>query len=191
MAKVIVHGVPLQVDGVAPGGAELRQIAATLELLPPSHLRHLPTITVGDRPPRGGGGSAHAGLPGGPYLRLNRTVFDPRERPVNAGAFNYTLLHECGHLVDWAYGCMPWLRRYDPIGYAALLAHPHRGATQGEGEHYADAYADYFWVPRVRSGAPMRQSRPPVAIDPRMRAVLNSPAFRAAWAELIGELISR
>jgi hypothetical protein len=181
-----INSVFVTIEGVAQGGREFSQLCRTLELMPAEHLRHVPTITVGDRPRRGGGGSAPPCEPGGPYIRLNRTIFNPDERPINTGAFSYTLLHECGHIVDWAYACMVTMQREDPPGYQALLSHAHNGATQGPGEHYADAYADYFFIPPASRAQGRRARTGPV--DARMQAVLNSTAMRQVFDSLIGSL---
>ncbi len=117
-------------------------------------------------------------MPGGPFIRLNRMVFDRRQRPVNAGAYNYTLLHEIGHIIDWAYDAMSGLRSTDPDGYRALMAHTHVGATQGPSENYADGYADFFF----RGGRRDRSSVPhgwvlPQRMDRRLDAIIHSRAF--------------
>lgn len=141
-SECFVHGIFIQIDydnrQVRPD--QIRQLLRTLELISPDHVQHVPTITVGNRPPGGGGGSAHSGMPGGPYIRLNKNCFNSS---WNRGAFNETLLHEVGHIVDWAYECMTHMRRENRAGYNALLSHPHRGRTQGPSEHFADAYAAY------------------------------------------------
>ncbi len=141
-SEFFIHGRFIQIDynntQVRPD--QIRQLLRSLERISPDHLQHVPTITVGNRPPGGGGGSAHSGMPGGPYIRLNKNCFNSS---WNQGMYNETLLHEVGHIVDWAYDCMNHMRRENPAGYQALLNHPHRGRTQGPGEHYADAYAAY------------------------------------------------
>ena len=161
-SEMFVHGqfVDIVSDSPEVTDENIRQLLRTVELMPPPHVRHLPVITVGNRPPSGGG-SAHEGMPGGPYIRLSKKCFASR---WNSGIYNYTLLHECGHMIDWAYGCMRTMRRADRAGYRALLNHPHSGRTQGPGEHYADAYADYLIGHRRMSSA-------------RRDALLNSTAF--------------
>jgi len=119
----------------------MEALTSTLERLCVQHLQIVPPITVGDRPERGGGGAAHSGMPGGPYIRLNRTCF---QSSWNQHGYNYTLLHEVGHIVDWAFSCIQNMRREDNRGFRALIAHPHSGATQGWGEHYADGLADWY-----------------------------------------------
>jgi len=158
----IVNGVQINMvyDADEVTDANIRQLLNTLALLPARHLEQLPTITVGNRPRRGGGGSAHSGMRGGPYIRLNSGIFS---RHWNQGPYNETLLHEVGHIVDWAYQCMQHLPSEDREGYQALLADPHGGATQGPSEHYADAYADYY-LDRSMS-------------DARRRALLSCSAF--------------
>ncbi|RMG27966.1 MAG: hypothetical protein D6730_06145 [Bacteroidetes bacterium] len=138
-----IRGVTIRIrfDANQVSESQIRQLVITLRLLPVNHLRHIPLITVGNRPPAGGGGSAHPGMPGGPYIRLNRNIF---QSPWNRGTYNYTLLHEVGHVIDWTYNSMSRMRRDDRAGYQALLAHTHRGRTQGPGEHFADAYADFI-----------------------------------------------
>ena len=91
----------------------IRQLLQTLELMPDEHVWRLPVITVGNRPAEGGGGSAHEGMPGGPYIRLNKSCFSSS---WNSGNYNYTLLHECGHIIDWSHGCMRAMRRANPTG---------------------------------------------------------------------------
>lgn len=184
MPYALCYGVSVRIDGVEPRGREIEQLERTLCLLPSMHLRALPTITVGDRPARGGGGSASPTMPGGPFIRLNRMIFDPVQRPVNAGRLNYTLLHEVGHIIDWAFGCMATLAGSDPAGYAALLAHAHSGATQGPSEHFADAYADFFFhggsFNRGSDNGGWVMPRGNWARDPRIQAMLGSPAFSDA-----------
>ncbi len=166
-----VNGVNIEIRGLA-AGARLDQLLTTLRQLPFVHLVFIPPVTVGQRPPvnpgnprsYGGGGSAHAGMPGGPYIRLNVRTFDA---PWNRGRFHYTLLHECGHIIDWGFNCMDRMQQDRRHDYDILLAHHHRGRTQGPGEHYADAYADYF------AGRPISAGR--------RAALLNSAAFSAAY----------
>lgn len=148
-------------------GMQTAQLLRTLDLLPVGHLRLLPRITVGERPPSsgnpgsyGGGGSAHHAMAGGPYLRLNWRIFDA---PWNRNMYNETLLHEVGHFVDWGFQCMTTMQREDRAGFDALVAHPHSGRTEGPGEHYADAYADHFKGRNMSAG--------------RRRALLNSSGF--------------
>lgn len=138
----------------------MEALTGTLGRLWVHHLQLVPTITVGDRPARGGGGAAHSGMPGGPYIRLNRTCF---QSSWNRRGYNYTLLHEVGHIVDWAFNCMQRMRREDNRGFRALIAHPHSGATQGWGEHYADGLADWY-------------ARKPMS-DARRNAILFSRGF--------------
>lgn len=160
-SEFFVKGIFIQIDynSTQVTDVQIRQLLRTLDLLPPGHLRQIPTITVGDRPPRGGGGSAHRGMPGGPYIRLNRTCFHSAWNRFH----NYTLLHETGHIVDWAFHCMTHMRGSDRTGYNALLQHPHSGATQGPGEHFADGYADYYSGKRMSAA--------------RRNAIENSRAF--------------
>ena len=164
MATVYPRGWPVIIEGLDDDATHLQQLARTLDLLPVAHVAKLPTITVGNRPDRGGGGSASRTMPGGPYIRLNVTCFSSS---WNRGFYNYTLLHEVGHIIDWEYGCMANMRRTDHAGYQALLRHPHSGATQGDGEHYGDAYADFFCY------GPSRLSQE------RLDALVGSTAFQA------------
>ncbi len=164
MASIVANGVSLTIEGLDNEEAKLRLLVETLKLLPVPHLRLLPNILVGNRPPRGGGGAAHAQMPGGPYIRLNISTF---QSSWNRRGYHFTLLHEVGHIIDWAFGCMPTMRRRDAAGYQALLDHPHSGATQGPSEHYADGYADYMNLLGRR-----RMSRA------RVNAIANSEAFR-------------
>jgi hypothetical protein len=147
MANVVVNGMTLRIEGADVSGErvgqQMQQLRDTLALIPPAHLVRLPTITVGHRPSRGGGGAANSIMPGGPFIRLNVKCFDPRTSPWNR-LYNYTLLHEAGHIIDWSYNAMTLLRTANPEGFRALMGHPHRGATQGPSEHYADGYADYL-----------------------------------------------
>jgi hypothetical protein len=136
---VDISGVTVQINGA--DDEQLEVLRSTLARLWVHHLQILPPITVGNRPARGGGGAAHSGMPGGPYIRLNRTCF---ESSWNQHGYNYTLLHEVGHIVDWAFDCMRHMRREDRRGFRALITHPHSGATQGWGEHYADGLADWY-----------------------------------------------
>jgi hypothetical protein len=106
-------------------------------------------------------------MPGGPYIRINYRVF---QAPWNQGPYNYTLLHEAGHIVDWAYECMQTMGTEDLTGYRALLAHPHSGRTQGPSEHYADAYADHFSGGRIS--------------EARQSALVNSRAFAPNMSSL-------
>ncbi|MEO1994554.1 MAG: hypothetical protein ABGZ17_04695, partial [Planctomycetaceae bacterium] len=109
-SEMFVHGqfVDIVYDPDDVTDDNVRQLLRTVELMPAQHVRQIPRITVGNRPSQGGGGSAHEGMPGGPYIRLNKSCFDSR---WNSGLHNYTLLHECGHIIDWAYGCMRTMRR--------------------------------------------------------------------------------
>ena len=168
MAAVNVRGVSVTINGLDAEPVKLENLRSTLAELPVAHLRVLPTITVGSRPARGGGGSAHAGMPGGPYIRLNSGIWDGWRRRLNQRK-NYTLLHETGHIIDWEYDCVSFLAANFPSGYSALLADPHSGATQGPGEHYADAYADYFY-----HGVSWME----LHANARLEALLRSPAFR-------------
>lgn len=146
--EIDINGVTIRIEGA--DAAQTVVLTDTLARLWVHHLRLLPTITAGDRPARGGGGAAHSGMPGGPYIRLNRSCF---QSPWNQHGYNYTLLHEVGHIVDWAFDCMHRMRREDNAGFRALLAHPHSGATQGWSEHYADGVADFY------AGKPMAADR--------------------------------
>jgi hypothetical protein len=128
-SEFIVHGVQINMVYNADEVTDenIRQLLNTLALLPARHLAQLPTITIGARPRRGGGGSAHSEMRGGPYIRLNRGIFS---RDWNQGPYNETLLHEVGHIVDWAFQCIRGLRSGDRQGYQALLADPHGGVTR-------------------------------------------------------------
>ncbi len=155
---VQIGGVTVEINGTDE--AQLEALTSTLGRLWVHHLQIVPPITVGDRPPRGGGGAAHSGMPGGPYIRLNRSCF---ESPWNQHGYNYTLLHEVGHIVDWAFDCIRHMRREDLAGFRALIAHPHSGVTRGWGEHYADGLADWY-------------ARKPMS-DARRNAILFSRGF--------------
>lgn len=168
MSIMTISGVPVTIHGLdAATDERYRQlIRRTLLQLPTAHLQKLPPISFGNRPPRGGGGAAHAGMASGPFIRINVTSFQSR---WNRGQHHFTSLHEVGHVIDWSYNCMPKIHVADQKGYQALLRHPHRGATQGPSEHYADAYADYF-----NNG---RSTPNPRTWPARMNAVVNSAAF--------------
>jgi hypothetical protein len=119
-------------------------LTKTLKLVPVANLRRLPLVVVGDRPPpsRGGaGGAVPSGQPDGPLIRINVRRFD---EPHNR-AFNQTLLHEIGHMMDYEYNCiLGFYRRPENRPHLALLRHHARrydGTTQGENEVYAVAYA--------------------------------------------------
>ena len=155
---VNISGVTVQINGADE--SQMEALTSTLQRLWVHHLQIVPPITVGDRPERGGGGAAHSGMPGGPYIRLNRTCF---QSAWNQHGYNYTLLHEVGHIVDWAFNCIQRMRREDNRGFRALIAHPHSGATQGWGEHYADGLADWY-------------ARKPMS-DARRNAILFSRGF--------------
>lgn len=166
---VNIHGVPISVTGAGEAGVrrgeQLTQLVRTLKRLPVQHLQQVPPITVGDRPDtnHGGGGGSAAPCPACPrgYIRINRRVFDPAIREVNRGRVNVTLLHEIGHVIDWAYQCVAnaaaedrqtlWFRGYD-------------GHTHGPGEYFAVAYAQMY--------------RDPATITPtRLAAMLRMNAF--------------
>jgi len=155
---VNISGVTVQINGADE--SQMEALTSTLERLWVHHIQIVPPVTVGDRPARGGGGAAHSGMPGGPYIRLNRTCF---QSAWNLHGYNYTLLHEVGHIVDWTFNCMQRMRREDNRGFRALIAHPHSGATQGWSEHYADGLADWY-------------ARKPMS-DARRNALLFSRGF--------------
>lgn len=79
-------------------------------------------------------------------IAIDIDAFNAAFAPWNGGGdgINYTLLHETGHIVDKRFGGIDWLRENHRTGLAAMLAHPHNGIKQGDGEHFADAYADYY-----------------------------------------------
>jgi hypothetical protein len=141
MATINVKGIQITIDGLEQNQPNFQQLVRTLNLLHPAHLRLLPTITVGNRPVRGGGGSQARSQPGGAFIRINSSCFNS---PWNQGSYNETLLHEIGHIIDWEYNCMQAMRTNNPAGFQALMQHSHRGATQGPSEHFADAYATYY-----------------------------------------------
>lgn len=139
-----VKGVPVTFDFQRPITPANRQTTIdTLNLLPPSHLRTLPRIVVGDQP-RQGGGAVPSDRPGGPLIRMNADRYNASfNRP-----YLDTLLHEIGHIIDWSNGlirsfyqqpaylpCLRLFRRRAPL---------HRGATSGEQEIFADAYSGLF-----------------------------------------------
>ncbi|MEO8088324.1 MAG: hypothetical protein ABI763_16000 [Bacteroidota bacterium] len=163
MATVTIKGIQIKLNGIEENQPGFQQLVRTLNLLPHAHLRVFPTITVGDRPARGGGGSQPRSEPGGAFIRINRSCFNSS---WNSGRYNETLLHEIGHIIDWEYNCMRVMSRNNPTGYNILLAHRHSGATHGASEHYADAYATYFkWgYSNSRMGA-------------RLQPLLTSEAF--------------
>jgi hypothetical protein len=156
-----INGIPVVLAYDRVTETNIRQFVTSLARLPVRHLQIMPRIEVGSRPfGSSGGGSSLSGQPGAPFIRVNRNCFTSS---WNRGRYNYTLLHECGHIVDWTFHCMAIMNRRDRAGFDALMAHPHRGTTDGPGDHYADAYADYFCGKRIS--------------QQRRDALINSVAF--------------
>lgn len=129
----------------------LRQIAYTLRRVPARHLDPLTRIEIRQRP-RAGGSTNMAGGTTRSTPRADRRYFvvldiDCFDSPWNnrANGLNYTLLHEMGHVVDWATGSFTWIRQNDPEGYRAITARSHSGVTTGDQEKFADAYADLLY----------------------------------------------
>lgn len=148
--------VSIAVTGVDEPGAvhgsrfptQLAQIEDVFHLMPAQHLRHVPTIAVGDRPARGGG---YFSSP--PRIGLNRGVFSADYNQHHL----FTLLHECGHAVDrgthavarFASQCGGNLRDGAPgnADWESYRAIRYRGrnkrpdGTPQFGEHFAEGYA--------------------------------------------------
>ena len=179
----------VEVRGLDLTHTQIARLQRTLQLLPPPHLRGLRYIRIRDRADYEGG-STNPTQRGWRrqepderrfWVMIDIDSFDPRHRPINnrPNGYHYTLLHEMGHVVDWSFNAMNWIRRHDRAGYQAMLAHPHSGITQGAFEHFADAYADFFFYPEAE-----RQ------LDRRMEALmacpawteLDTPALRQDWA---------
>lgn len=178
-----VKGVPVRFDFQRPITQPQQAVAvSTLQLLPADHLRRLPTIVVGDRPMRGGGGAVAPGQPGGPLIRINVQRFGDS---LNAER-NLTLLHEIGHIMDYSYNCIDVfyrLRENRPhLNLMRRLAQQglYQGATQGEREIYADAYSGLF-----RRARNLFMGRLPwTGAQELYVAVICSPPFDCCRAEL-------
>lgn len=129
----------------------LYQISRTLRRIPNRHLDQLNRIEIRQRP-RAGGSTNQVGGSNDRIPRSDRRYFvvldiDCFASPWNTSSngLNYTLLHEMGHVVDWATGSFVWIRQNDPEGYRAIVARSHSGVTTGNQEKFADAYADLFY----------------------------------------------
>lgn len=79
----------------------------------------------------------------------------PRVR-YNLGRYLYTFLHEFGHFIDHSPKLLAnsedagtqfdEIAESEPLGALAILRRYHSGATGSPSEHWADIYADYFYV---------------------------------------------
>jgi hypothetical protein len=167
-ATPLIKGIPIVIQGADERGqrigGQLVQLIDTLRRLPRLHLEHVPPITVGMHPEGGGGGYAYPGqYAGQPYgfIRLHFGVFNAGERPWNRGRVNVSLLHEIGHVIDWAFQCTRHLGGADQ----RILYDPgYDGATHGPGEHFAQAYSKFY-------------SDPPTLTEARQEVLLRSRAF--------------
>ena len=180
MAIYQIHSIPIEitvarraVDLVSE--AQITQLVQSLNRLPDEHLRRLPTITIKYFAEYAGGGSRlDRDEPENSFIRISHRCFQSSwNQPLTEP--NQTLLHEVGHIIDWTYGCMGYLRHNHREEYRALQAHPHSGRTQGAGEHYADAYKDYF-VGSLLRGL-------------RYDALMHSPAFRSIAPRTFDQLL--
>ena len=170
MAIYQIHSIPIEINVARRAvdlvtEAQISQLVQSLNRLPDEHLRRLPTITIRYYAEYAGGGShLDRDEPEHSFIRISYRCFQSSwNRPLTEP--NQTLLHEVGHIIDWNYSCMGYLRSNHRTEYQALLSHAHSGRTSGAGEHYADAYKDYF-VGTLRSGL-------------RYDALIHSPAFRS------------
>jgi hypothetical protein len=160
-----------------PQAAAVLAIFRTLELLPRRHLDLLRSghVQISKRqcPPRRGGGND----PEVPWVRVSRAAADETRNHQ----YCITMLHELGHIVDTRYGAMAWLRDNDPEGYRFLAATAHEGATDFDGERFADCYMLYLLNEVARR--PTRHPAEPAAYQGeaaqrRYRILLSTPAFR-------------
>ena len=159
MSVFNINGVSVTINEGSASPMQVEQLTRSLQLLPRIHLARLPEISVVTTHGYRGGSSRNPTSPDGGSIHISSLCFSSA---WNQGAYNQTLLHECGHIIDWTYHCTTYLRQHDRAGYDALLGHAHSGRTQGAGEHFADAYKDYF-IGRIDSA--------------RRNALLHSPAF--------------
>jgi len=190
-----VKSIPVTVDfqrSITP--VQREALLRTLNLLPPEHLDELPTIVIGDRPAGGAGGAVPPWGPGGPLIRIHVNRFGASFNST----YNLTLLHEIGHIMDYAYKCIPVPRRtghyfYQQSEHRADLnlfrrrarEGWHEGDTQGENEIYADLYSGLL----RHSRTPFNQARPWPDVQALYAAVLRSPPFdrcRHAYAASVG-----
>ena len=110
----------------------------TLWIVPTQHLLRIRQIDVLpplmlDNDPRFAGGGSGLGYP-----RLSELSFDRHRRPQNF-PLNLTLLHEIGHILDHAYGCLGNLTLEHRATLLAITI-PASARTHGAGEHFAIAY---------------------------------------------------
>ncbi len=154
------------------------RLERTLQVLPSEHLRTLRYIEIRDRDEYAGGSTNRAShvcpttLTGrhNYWIMLDIDSFDPLERRINnhPGGLHYTLLHEVGHVVDWATDAFSWIRRNNREGYNLITARNHTSRfTNHAQEKFADTYADLFFYERREN-----QQR-----DRCVEAILGSPAF--------------
>lgn len=142
MANVtrLIEGIPIIINGADERGerigSQLTQLIYTLQRLPVQHLEHIPPITIGINPIDGGGYAFPGQYTGSPYgfIRLNYNIWDRRVRPWNIGHINVTLLHEVGHVIDWAFQCT---NNMSEVDRQILFDPSYEGHTHGPGEHFA------------------------------------------------------
>ncbi len=171
-----------------PSTEQFRLILRTLELVPLPHLRlfsvpraHIQVSRRGCAPMRGGGSGGEAR-----WIRLSAASLGAQHnRNVNV-----TLLHEMGHIVDTAYRGMRWLEQNDRAGYRLLADTGHDGATDFDGERFADCYM-IFLVTQV-AGRSYNHPADPRAYrgaqaTRRFELLLNTPAFEG-WTGPLSEL---
>jgi hypothetical protein len=161
-----VHGRTIDVYGASP--AELTEIRNSLERLPPSHLRALPSrVVVADTIAHGQADSGgciltEAGNAGWADTRPGRSVAtegwtDPARFELTHAALardasrrdglSLTMLHESGHAVDDANHLSGGLR---PEDLGAIDYNGGNGGRDGLGpvrERFADAYQQYLTNP--------------------------------------------
>lgn len=164
---ITVNGVPIDVYGASP--SELETIQTTLGRLPPSHLRTIPRVVVGDTIGHGnnerggawvpqrsidayearGGGARNAaayraeGWTNPPRLELTHESLGRRD--VESSHVSPTILHETGHAVDERYhlsgGMSP-----ESLGRIDYNGGTHAGPEDlgPVNERFADGYMHYY-----------------------------------------------
>lgn len=170
-----INGVDVDIRGLDGNEEHRQRVVDTLSLVPSDHLKTFRYYRIRQSFRENYAGGSNNWVDNddhsqGVWILIDPDGFDPRQREINnrpPNFYNYTVLHELGHAVDRAYRGMRWVRRNDRSGYRAMMRHPHPGdITTGAGEHFADAYADFFFY-----------SESERATDERMEALLASPAF--------------
>lgn len=181
--------IPLYINGVEvmtrtspnpldpPTDSQWKIIERTLALVPTQHLQLLSNpgyvqVSKSGCSPRKGGGNGGKSR----WIRLSSASLNERYNR----AYNVTLLHELGHIVDFHYSAMTTLQKQDPEGYRLLVNTPHRGKTSFSGEHFADCYMIYL-LQEVANYSYIHPAAPNaykgVEAQRRFRVLLNSPAF--------------